>query len=95
MIITSAKSTTHAKGPRSGSDADSSRFAAQRKRRVRIRNIEGAPAPRLCQRGNLLVPIRKASTAWAHWRPSRIAQTTRDWPRRMSPQAKMFSEVVL
>ena len=27
----------------------------------------------------------------AHWRPSRIAQTTSDWPRRMSPQAKTLS----
>ena len=26
----------------------------------------------------------------AHWRPSRIAQTTSDWPRRMSPQAKIL-----
>ena len=28
--------------------------------------------------------------AWAHWRPSRIAHTTSDWPRRMSPAANTF-----
>ena len=39
-------------------------------------------------------PVRKASTSWAHWRPSRIAQTTRDWPRRMSPAAKTLSREV-
>ena len=38
---------------------------------------------------------RKASTASAHSRPSRIAQTTSDCPRRMSPQAKMRSRLVL
>ena len=27
------------------------------------------------------------STERAHWRPSRMAQTTSDWPRRMSPAA--------
>jgi hypothetical protein len=31
-------------------------------------------------------PITKLSTACAVWRPSRIAQTMRDWPRRMSPR---------
>jgi hypothetical protein len=39
-------------------------------------------------RGRLLEPIRNSSTARAAWRPSRIAQTTSDCPRRMSPQAK-------
>ena len=38
--------------------------------------------------------LRYASTAAAHSRPSRIAQTTSDWPRRMSPQAKMPSRSV-
>ena len=42
------------------------------------------------QRGRSDAPIRNSSTARAHWRPSRIAQTTRDWPRRMSPQEKTF-----
>ena len=45
-------------------------------------------------RGSLVAPIRYSSTARAHWRPSRIAQTTRDWPRRMSPQEKMFGAEV-
>src|SRR3970282_214451 len=35
-------------------------------------------------------PIRNSSTARAHWRPSRIAHTTSDWPRRVSPAAKTF-----
>ena len=38
------------------------------------------------------MPIRNSSTARAHWRPSRIAQTTSDWPRRMSPAAKSFGD---
>lgn len=42
-------------------------------------------------RGNTVFPISPLSTAWAAWRPSRIAQTTSDWPRRMSPQAKTLS----
>ena len=32
--------------------------------------------------------------ARAHWRPSRIAQTTSDWPRRMSPAAKKLASDV-
>ncbi len=36
-------------------------------------------------RGSVVVPIRYWSIARAHRRPSRIAQTTSDWPRRMSP----------
>ena len=38
--------------------------------------------------GRTVEPISASSIAAAHWRPSRIAQTTSDWPRRMSPQAK-------
>ena len=34
------------------------------------------------------------STARAHWRPSRIAQTTRLCPRRMSPQENTFASLV-
>ena len=45
-------------------------------------------------RGSLVEPIRYSSTERAHWRPSRIAQTTRDWPRRMSPQEKMLGAEV-
>ena len=41
--------------------------------------------------GSRLAPIRNASTARAHCRPSRIAQTTSDWPRRMSPAANTWS----
>ncbi len=45
-------------------------------------------------RGNDDDPIRNSSTARAHCRPSRMAQTTRDWPRRMSPAANTFGCVV-
>ena len=43
-------------------------------------------------RGSVVVPIRNWSIARAHWRPSRIAQTTSDWPRRMSPAAKILRD---
>ena len=46
------------------------------------------------QRGRVVVPIRNLSIAWAHWRPSRIAHTTSDWPRRMSPAANTFGSEV-
>src|SRR6185369_3834895 len=46
------------------------------------------------QRGRSLVPIRNSSIARAACRPSRIAQTTSDWPRRMSPAANTFSTLV-
>src|SRR5262249_54248395 len=42
-------------------------------------------------RGSRLDPIKNLSTACAAWRPSRIAQTTSDCPRRMSPAVKTFS----
>jgi PIN domain nuclease of toxin-antitoxin system len=45
-------------------------------------------------RGSRLVPIRNSSTARAHWRPSRIAQTIKDWPRRMSPAANNLATEV-
>jgi hypothetical protein len=35
------------------------------------------------QRGSAVDPIMNLSTACAAWRPSRIAQTTSDWPRRI------------
>jgi hypothetical protein len=35
--------------------------------------------------GRFVVPIRNWSIERAHSRPSRIAHTTSDWPRRMSP----------
>ena len=50
---------------------------------------------KLCQRGTVVLPIRVSSIERAHWRPSRIAQTTRDWPRRMSPAANSFGTLVL
>jgi hypothetical protein len=49
----------------------------------------------LIQRGRVDEPIRYSSTARAHWRPSRIAHTTSDWPRRMSPAANTLSTLVL
>jgi hypothetical protein len=44
--------------------------------------------------GSSLTPISISSTARAAWRPSRIAQTTRLCPRRMSPQAKICGSLV-
>ena len=38
--------------------------------------------------------VRYSSTSRAHSRPSLIAQTTSDWPRRMSPAAKTLSREV-
>ena len=37
--------------------------------------------------GRNVSPISQASTARAHSRPSQIAHTTSDWPRRVSPAA--------
>ena len=53
-----------------------------------------ASSRRRAYRGRSLAPIRCASTARAHCRPSRIAQTTSDWPRRMSPAVKTLSTLV-
>jgi hypothetical protein len=57
--------------------------------------LHGAASRRRCagkfQRGRSERPIRKASTSRAHWRPSRIAQTTSDCPRRMSPAANTLA----
>ena len=47
--------------------------------------------PNESHRGSVVLPIRNSSTARAHWRPSRIAQTTSDWPRRMSPAANTLA----
>ena len=46
------------------------------------------------QRGRAETPIRNSSTARAAWRPSRIAHTTSDWPRRMSPAVNTLSTEV-
>src|SRR5262249_11385670 len=46
------------------------------------------------QRGSMVDPIRNLSTACAAWRPSRIAPTTSDWPRRISPAANTFGSEV-
>jgi hypothetical protein len=45
-------------------------------------------------RGKSVAPIKNRSIDWAHNRPSRIAQTTSDWPRRMSPAEKTFGSEV-
>ena len=45
-------------------------------------------------RTRLVQPLRYASTSAAALRPSAMAHTTRDWPRRISPAAKTFSTVV-
>ena len=53
------------------------------KRRISLKG----PGARPRQRGRTLEPVSASSMARAAWRPSRIAQTTSDWPRRMSPAA--------
>ncbi len=50
------------------------------------RAAEGAP--RRARRQRAAVVASQRSTARAHWRPSLIAQTISDWPRRASPAAK-------
>ena len=44
--------------------------------------------------GRTVVPISASSIARAAWRPSRIAQTTSDWPRLTSPAAHSLSTLV-
>ena len=44
--------------------------------------------------GKLVVPIRNWSIARAQSRPSRIAHTTSDCPRRMSPAEKTLGREV-
>jgi hypothetical protein len=44
--------------------------------------------------GKFVDPIKNRSIARAHKRPSRIAQTTSDWPRRMSPAENTFGREV-
>jgi hypothetical protein len=46
-------------------------------------------------RGRFDPPMRNSSTARAHWRPSRMAHTTSDWPRRTSPAANTFGAEVI
>ena len=45
-------------------------------------------------RGKTLLPIKNSSMARAACRPSRIAHTTSDWPRRTSPAANSLSTLV-
>ena len=60
------------------------------RRRALARQLRGARA----QRGSSENPMRNSSTERAHCRPSRIAHTTSDWPRRMSPAANTFGTEV-
>ena len=46
------------------------------------------------ERGSVVDPIRNWSIEAAHCRPSRIAHTTSDWPRRMSPAENTFGSEV-
>src|SRR5450830_1554438 len=46
------------------------------------------------QRGKIDDPIKNSSTARAHCRPSRIAHTTSDCPRRTSPAANTLGTEV-
>ena len=56
-----------------------------------VRRRVARTLPPASYRGRTVEPISASSIAAAHWRPSRIAQTTSDWPRRMSPQAKTLA----
>jgi hypothetical protein len=58
-------------------------------------SASGRPGRLQAHRGSTLQPIRNSSTARAACRPSRMAHTTRLWPRRMSPAAKTLSTLVL
>ena len=51
-------------------------------------------SPLRAYRGRSVFPIRKRSIACAQSRPSRIAHTTSDWPRRMSPAENTFAREV-
>ena len=66
---------------------------AERVTRRRPAAAAGAGRSRVLkiQRGSSVEPIKNLSTACAAWRPSRMAQTTSDWPRRMSPAVKTLS----
>jgi hypothetical protein len=44
--------------------------------------------------GKFVVPIKNVSIDRAHSRPSRIAHTTSDCPRRMSPAENTFGREV-
>ena len=79
-----------------GSGAAPSRggIAACRRRALRRRALARLVRDARAQRGSSENPMRNSSTARAHWRPSRIAQTTSDWPRRMSPAANTFGTEV-
>ena len=62
----------------------------QADQRIRSALFSAGSCPLSRQRGSSVDPIRNLSTACAAWRPSRIAQTTSDCPRRMSPAANTF-----
>lgn len=61
---------------------------------IRRRWLHQSVACVLDYRGSVLAPIRNSSTARAHCRPSRMAQTTSDCPRRISPAAKTLATEV-
>ena len=44
--------------------------------------------------GSAVFPVRNTSTSRAASRPSEMAQTTSDWPRRMSPATNTLGREV-
>jgi len=58
----------------------------------RMTSQKKVPAARY--RGKFVVPIKNLSIACAQSLPSRMAQTTSDWPRRMSPAEKTLGREV-
>ena len=73
-----------AQGVGGGGGAHASPPAPRSTRQLQLSDLAKWPG---FHRGKRLAPIRNSSIARAHCRPSRIAQTTSDWPRRMSPAA--------
>lgn len=51
-------------------------------------------SPAISLDGNSDFPIRNISTCLAASLPSEIAQTIRDWPRRISPAVNIFGTFV-
>jgi hypothetical protein len=72
----------------SEADVASSRYAG-RSRRPRSCGVDCDP-----HRGRFVAPIKNLSIDCAQRRPSRMAQTTSDWPRRMSPAENTFGREV-
>ena len=79
----------------SGAPVQTRRGAREPRQRQPLKSLQGTGVRAESYRGSDVVPISALSIALAHCRPSRIAHTTSDWPRRMSPAANSRSREVL